>query len=206
MAPISLWLVEDEHRYRDPFQALIETTDDFVLAASFESYDAIPRRLAAPDLVVMDLHLPGTSGIDATRALRRRLDVPVVVLTTSDDPEHLFGALAAGASGYVVKGAEPDRMFTALREAHDGGTYFSPSVARYVLDRLGPTGHAVPTLTKRETEVLRGLAEGHSKAGIGRILHLSPHTVDTHVRGLYRKLHVQNAAAAAARGVREGLV
>ena len=118
----------------------------------------------------------------------------------------MFDALRAGASGYVVKGTPPDQMFTALREAHAGGTYFAPSVARHVLGFFAEPEPLEEPLTEREREVLRELAAGRTKAGIAERLFLSPHTVDTHLRNVYTKLHVKTAAEAAAKGVRNGLV
>ncbi|MEL6616076.1 MAG: response regulator transcription factor [Bacteroidota bacterium] len=207
--PKILWLVEDEPRYRVPFERLILTTDEFVLDRSFACFEDLlaTRRVGVPwpDLVVMDLHLPGTDGIDGTRLLAAQ-ELPVVVLTTSDDPPTVYRALEAGASGYVVKGTDPERMFTALREASEGGTYFSPSVARHVLRRIAGARPPTEPLSPREVEVLRELAEGRSKARIAEALCISPHTVDTHLREVYRKLRVKTAAAAAAAGVRSGLI
>lgn len=209
--PLILWLVEDERRFREPFERLIQTAPDFHLRRSYERYEALTADLdigvPEPDLVVMDLQLPGVDGTEGIRDLARRCPgLPVVVLTSSDDPPSVYRTLAAGASGYVVKGTEPERMFTALREAHAGGTYFSPSVARHVLGRFVQMDSRSDALSVRETEVLRELAAGRSKAEIAEVLYLSPHTVDTHLRSVYRKLHVKTAAAAAAAGVREGLI
>ena len=208
--PISLWLVEDDPLYQAPFARLVETTEQFALGRTFDEYEALVACLSVggdgPDLVVMDLHLPRLDGPEATRDLRQRLpDVPIVVLTISDDPASVAEALGAGASGYIVKGTPPELMFRALREAHSGGTYFAPSVARHVLGHFSAPAPLEEPLTEREQEVLRELAGGLSKARIADALYLSPHTVDTHVRSVYRKLHAKNAAEAAAKAVRIGL-
>lgn len=210
---LSLYLVEDERRFRDPFAALLATTDAFDLTQAFEQYEELSAYLdlvpppPLPDLVVMDLVLPGTSGLDALRDLKRRYPgLPAVVLTSLDDPVSVVEALEAGARGYVVKGTRPDAMLMALREAHAGGTYFSPSVARHVLGQFAPAPTPEASLTDREVEVLRGLAQGRTKADIAEMLYLSPHTVDNHMRAVYRKLHAKNAAEAAAKGVRSGLI
>lgn len=216
--PVSLWIVDDEPGYREPFGRLIATTDAFRLDAEFETYEdlvsyveatsaAMDRDVALPDIVVMDLKLPGVGGVEATGDLLQRWpDVTVVVVTTSDDPASVFAVLRAGARGYVVKGTEPDRMFRALLDAHAGCMYFPPSVARHVQRHFAAPDPLEEPLSSRESEVLSGLVDGLSKAGIAERLNLSPHTVDTHLRNVYRKLHVKTAAAAAAKGVRNGLV
>jgi len=213
LSTLTLWLVEDEPGYRAAFERLIATSDEFRLDAVFEQYASLLAHLETydaslvPDLIIMDLMLPGMSGYEATKDLRQRLpNVPVVVLTSLDNPESVFKALQAGASGYIVKGTLPERMFTAMREAHAGGTYFAPSIARFVLGHFAAPAPPDESLSERECEVLRELAAGRTKAGIAEVLFLSPHTVDKHLRNIYRKLHVNTAAAAAAKGVRTGLV
>lgn len=205
-SPIDTWLVEDEPRYRRSFEALLGTTDAFVLTASVEQYEDLPLAIGPPGLVVMDLQLPGVDGIEATRALRRRWPaLPVVMLTFRDEAEPVFEALRAGASGYVVKGSRPDDLFRAMAEACDGGTFFSPSVARHVQRHFADPASGA-ALSEREVEVLQGLADGLSKDAIADRLFLSPHTVDTHKRSLYVKLHARTAAEATAKGVRAGYI
>jgi len=208
--PLTLWLIEDEERFRAPFERLIGTTSEFHLERAFERYEeaaAFFEVAPPPDLVVLDLKLPGLSGSAAVRDLQRRHPrIPVVILTTSDHPDVVFDVLRAGASGYVVKGTEPDRILTALREAHAGGSYFSPSVARHVLSHFTAAPHLAEPLSSRECDVLRELAGGRSKAQIAAALYLSPHTIDSHLRTIYRKLHVNTAAEATAKAVRYGLV
>ena len=204
--PLRLWLVEDEPAYSTSFERLVGASDEFVLDASFDCFEDVPRRPARrPDLVVMDLQLPGLGGIEATRRLRgRHPGIRVVVLTLVDTADAVFEALRAGASGYVVKGTRPAEIFRSLREAHAGGTYFSPSVARHVLRFFAPPAESA--LSAREREVLTALSRGLSKAKIADLLFLSPHTVDTHVRNVYDKLEVRTAAEAVAKGVRAGLI
>ena len=207
LSPITLWLVEDLPQYSRPFAQLLDASREFHLARVFDRFEAAGLALAdgpAPDLVVMDLKLPGVGGIEAIARLRERApSLPVVAMTLSDDPADVYAAVRAGARGYVVKGARREQIFAALREAYDGGAYFSPSVARYVLERFAPPESAQP-LTEREHDVLEGLAAGLSKAEIAERLFLSPHTVDTHVRKVYGKLEARTAAQAAAEGVRRG--
>lgn len=225
--PIALWLVEDEPRYSRPFARLIERAPDFVLARTFATYEEVlgligragrvgggragggraPDGVETPDLVVMDLQLPGIGGIEATRDLRARLgDVTVVVLTNADDPDSIFGALRAGASGYLLKESPAQEVLASLREAHRGGTSFPPSVARHVLGFFAPEPAGEEPLSPREREVVEHLALGLSKAQIGDALCLSRHTVDSHLRNVYAKLHARSAAEAVAKAVRQGII
>ena len=210
--PTTLWIVEDNRDFREAFRRLIAATEDLSLRAEFESYELLQEHIKAgpvvlPSLVVMDLSLPGLDGVDAMADLRSRYpDLGIVVLSSSDAPESVFAAVRAGARGYVVKGTRGETIYAALREAHRGGTYFSPAVARHVLGHFSAPREMEELLSEREKEVLGELASGRSKATIAERLFLSPHTVDSHVRNIYRKLHVTTATEAVAKGVRGGLV
>ena len=213
MSKIRLWLVEDDARFRSAFRQLIEAGSDFDLELVCESFEELEEAVEAnpappaPDLIVMDLNLPGIQGIEAIRVLRERYHgVAITVLSSLDTPEAVFAALRAGASGYVVKGSRSSTVLSALHEAHRGGTYFSPGVARHVIGHFRLSSDVVEPLSSREVEVLAALADGMSQSAIAEALFLSPHTVDSHVRNIYRKLHVRTAAQAVAKGVRGGLV
>ena len=209
---LTLWLVEDEPRFSEPFSYLIASTNEFALAHTFGSYEeaavVLDRELwPPPEIVVMDYHLPGANGIAATRDLKRRLPtVPVVVLTGNDKPDLIFQALQAGASGYIVKGTDSERVLAAIREAYHGGLAFPPSVAAHVLAFFRAGSEDKVRLSEREREVVELLARGLSKARIAKALYLSPHTVNTHLCNVYEKLHAHSAAEAVAKAMRMRII
>jgi DNA-binding NarL/FixJ family response regulator len=219
--------VEDDRRYRRSLEELLEGTDDFRLVESFGTAEsALARARAAGgsagtprwDLVLMDLELPGMSGIEAIRRLGELAPgASVVALTVFREPGTVLEAICAGADGYLAKRLPPDDILEELRSVMEGGSTLSPGVARTVLRllrRLGaPEGASGPTdgpsrldLTEREREVLRCLVEGLSYRRTAAELDISHNTVRSHVRSIYSKLQVQNVAQAVGRAIREGLV
>ena len=208
---LTLWLVEDEPAYQDAFARLVASTDDLRLGETFSSYAELNDRLRTdagrgmPDLVVMDIRLPGVDGIEATRRFRATVKtVPVLVLTNIDDPDTVFAALRAGASGYVLKDRIVDALELAVRQTARGGMGFSPGVARHLGAFFAPA--APSPLTAREEEVIRLMARGFSQKRIAEELFISPHTVDTHVRNLYAKLHTSSGLEAVAIATRMDII
>lgn len=220
--------VEDDRRYRESLQTLLEHSGDFVLVDSFPSADAaIAKVLEARrsggaahwDLVLMDLDLPGTDGIAATRRLKDLLpSVIVVVLTVFEESHTVLRAICAGADGYLAKRAPPAEILYELRSVISGGAPLSAGVARTVLELIrrdaeggGPTGYRKDRgsrldLTERELDVLRCLVGGMSYKRVGHHLGISLDTVRSHVRSVYSKLQVHSVAQAVSRALREGLV
>ena len=167
----------------------------------------------APDLAVMDISMPGISGIEATRRIRATCPATrVLVLTVSPDPETVTEAVAAGACGYLLKDAEPADIVMGIRFASAGGSLLSAPVAAGLLERVSaPSEPAIPDevrtrLSERELEVLRLLAEGKENAEIAEELVISPQTVKNHVSSLLAKLEVENRLQAAVAAVRGRLV
>lgn len=166
-----------------------------------------------PDVVLMDLHMPEMSGVEATRQLAAASAVPVVILTVSADERDVLEALRAGARGYVLKDAPLPEIVASLRAAAAGDAWLSPRVAGSLLERVraydgGPPegAAAADELSAREREVLRLLTAGSDNAAIGRELHLSAGTVRKHVSSILAKLGVENRVEAAVYAVRNGLV
>jgi DNA-binding NarL/FixJ family response regulator len=181
-------------------------------AADGEQGVALVEKLA-PDLAVMDISMPGISGIEATRRIRASCPATrVLVLTVSPDSETVTEAVAAGACGYLLKDAEPDDLVMGIRFASVGGSLLSAPVAEGLLERVSsPPEPAIPEevrtrLTERELEVLRLLAQGKENAEIAEDLVISPQTVKNHVSSLLAKLEVENRLQAAVAAVRGGLV
>ena len=162
-----------------------------------------------PDVLVMDIQMPGQNGIEATREIAAAApEVAVLMLTMFDDDESLFAAMRAGALGYVLKGAAPDSIIRAIGAVAEGEAIFSPGVARRTLSFLHSRVDSVPAfpeLTARERDVLGLIAGGESNAAIARKLVLSPHTVSNHISSIFAKLQVASRAEAIVRARREGL-
>ena len=213
-APARAWLVEDEPHYRNVFEFLIGQTVRIRLTASFASAeDALAEARtvapgAQPALVVLDVQLPGLDGVAALPALARALPgTRIVILTARDDPETLFGALRAGAQGYLLKDSPAETILGGLHQALAGAMLVPAPVARRVLAHFreaGPT--ADYGLTDRERDVLRGMVEGKTQKEIAAALFISPPTVNGHVQSVYRKLAVHTASGAVSKAVGERLV
>jgi DNA-binding NarL/FixJ family response regulator len=167
----------------------------------------------SPDVVVMDLSMPGTSGIDATRRLvDANPDLGVLVLTMSDDDASVFASLRAGARGYVLKGAGSEELVSAVRSVGRGEAVYGAAVAgrirRFLTEGLGPTPPGVtpfPELTLREREILDLLADGHSNGEIAKALFISPKTVRNNLSAVYAKLQVADRTQAVVRARQAGL-
>jgi DNA-binding NarL/FixJ family response regulator len=213
--PLTVWLVEDNRAFRETLSRLLSRSPGIECQHAIGNAERALRLVdeeSAPDLILLDINLPGLDGIEAVRRFKKIAPKTLVLmLTVFDDNERVFEAICAGANGYLHKTASIDQIVSALREAHAGGAPMSPAIARKVLEMFGRIRGttAAPEhapLTTREHEVVRALAEGHSMSEISAQLDISYHTVDSHLRHIYAKLHVRSATAAVARAVREGLV
>lgn len=198
-------LVDDQALVRAGLARILGPEDGFEVVAEFaDGADLLAGLPApAPDLVLMDVRMPRVNGIDATRALRGHPDPPpVLVLTTFDDDEVLWGAIEAGAAGFVLKDASAAELIGAARAVAGGGAWFDRAVAPRVLGayrRAAPRRRAVrrlDQLTEREHQVLQLMARGATNAEIARALHLGEATVKSHVRSIFAKLGARDRAAA----------
>jgi DNA-binding NarL/FixJ family response regulator len=207
-------LVADDHpTFRRGLSALLETLEEFTVvgeASDGESVVAMAGELK-PDVVVMDLNMPGVNGVEATRRIvAQHPDAAVLVLTMLDEDESVFAAMRAGARGYVVKGADTDDVVRALESVARGDAVFGPAVATRVLSYLTRPLSArdpvlFPELSDREREVLELIARGRSNIDIARELVLSPKTVRNHVSSVFTKLQVSDRAEAIVRARKAGL-
>ncbi len=209
-AVITVLLVDDQRLVRAGLRMLIEdTTDLAVIGEAADGVEAV-RRFAelAPDLVVMDLRMPGLDGVAATRQILAMAPrAKVLVLTTFDDDDHLFPALAAGAAGYFVKDTDPAVLLDAIRRTVDGDLLFSPMLLRRLVDRAlsaraAPSPAPAPDLTPRELDVLRLVAAGYGNQEIAERLHLGVSTVKSHIANLLEKTGTDNRVRLAVYAVR----
>ena len=211
-----VWLVEDDAHYREAVAELVATHVRSVEA--FGSVEAVLARVDSvgkgepeggwPEVVLLDVNLPGLSGIEGLSQLKSRLPGSVVVmLTIRDDAETIYAALGAGASGYLLKSASPDELLAAIREARAGGMLMQRQVARLVLASFEARA-TVPDygLTPREHDTLELLVAGLTMKEVAARMGVSYHTVDTHVRHVYAKLQVRSRGGAVAKALRERIV
>jgi DNA-binding NarL/FixJ family response regulator len=208
---IAVALVEDLRTTREGLAALLSASG-FRVTGAFRSIEEAFAPLAGgcADVVLLDIGLPGASGIEGTRRLREaRPELAILILTVYADEEHVFDAICAGAYGYLLKDTPPERLLAAIREVVAGGAPMSPEIARKVIGSFqrDPLATAKSdALTLRETEVLTLLAAGHSYKTAASRLALSPDTVRFHVRNIYDKLHVHSKSEAVARALRGRLL
>lgn len=216
--------IEDDPRYRAGVERLLERAEAFRLAGAFGSAEEALRAAERDglgkrwDVVLMDLELPGMSGIDATRRFKERWpQSKVVVLTVFEEPRTVLEAICAGADGYLLKSASGEEILDQLHVALGGGASLTPGVARTVLGMLREplprprrdadvTPPARMDLTPREQDVLRALVQGLAYKQVASTLDISVDTVRYHIKAIYRKLQVHGVAEAVTRAVRERLV
>ncbi|HEX3745585.1 MAG TPA: response regulator transcription factor [Bryobacteraceae bacterium] len=210
--PIRVAIVEDERRTREGLRALIEGSAGFHCVGCWGSVEeAIPAiRPAAPHVTLLDLGLPGMSGIEGIGALRGRWpESTFVVLTVYEDSERVFDALCAGAGGYMLKNTPPVKLLEALREAVSGGAPMSSEIARRVIDifrRFRPPEKSPHNLTPHELRLLKLLVEGYSYKSAAAALGVSINTIAFHVQNVYGKLQVHSKSEAVARALREHML
>lgn len=210
MPPLRLLLVDDHALFRDGLVALLSYQDDLTVVGQAEdTEDALAQaRALRPDVVLMDIELPGEDGVSATRRLTTELPgVTVVMLTANDDSQALFDAIKAGAQGYLIKSMRARELLEQLRALARGEAAISRRLAARILEELGAGAHgSAPeeALTAREMEVLELLVERLSNAEIAHRLVISEHTVRNHTKNILAKLHLRNRHQAAAYGVARG--
>lgn len=209
----AVWIVEDNALYRDTVQDLIQRSERLHCSRTFVECESALAMLddgkELPRLILMDLGLPGMSGIEGTRQVRLRSpSIPVVMLTVHQSNDRIFEAICAGASGYLLKSATGDEILRSLENVLDGGAAIDTQIARRMLDMFArmATPHADYGLSRREHQILQLLVDGNTKQQIAERLFLSPHTIDGHVRSIYMKLHVNNRSGAVAKALREHLL
>jgi DNA-binding NarL/FixJ family response regulator len=212
-APLQILLADDSEAFRAGLAALLAAVDDMSLVgAATDGDQAIAAALdLQPDVVLMDLNMPGRNGIEATRAIVSAAPhIAVLVLSMHEDDESVFAAVQAGARGYLVKGARQAELLRALRSVAEGGAVFGPAIARRMFDFFAAAARAsavtpFPDLTAREREILDLIARGHGNPEIARRLFLSPKTVRNHISHIFAKLQVADRAHAIVRARDAGL-
>jgi DNA-binding NarL/FixJ family response regulator len=211
---IAVSIIEDNHYMRQGWRAILEGVDDFIVLGDYENCESAfaVADIGDSDVVLMDIGLPGMSGIEGVKYLRELYpNMAIVMCTVHDDDQHIFDALCTGAVGYLLKKTPPEELIISLRDAANGGSPMTPNIARRVIN----TFHQAPAasrrdepdqLTPREQEVLEHLAEGNSYIAIAEALGISLNGVRFHIRGIYEKLQVHSSSEAIAKGLKKRLL
>lgn len=200
---IRIAIVEDDPRVSTALARVIDEASGFCCISSYSSAElaiaGIPKE--TPDAVLMDINLPGMSGVECVQRLKELMPkLEIVILTVYDDSDQVFNALQAGASGYLLKRTPPDEILKAIRDVTQGGAPMSSSVARKVVQsfqKQGLSPRESENLSKREEEVLAYVAKGYINKEIAHFLSVSVETVRSHLKSIYDKLHVRSRTAAA---------
>jgi DNA-binding NarL/FixJ family response regulator len=210
-ATINVWLIEDNDAFRNALVRVIRQIETMDCPRTFSSCEDALKALATgtpPDVILLDVGLPGMSGIEGIRHIKATAPATqVIMLTMFDDHDKVFKSICAGASGYLLKTSAPEKITESIQEALAGGAPMNSRVARSVLDMFAKLAapQADYGLTSREKEVMELMVRGLIKKEIADQLSLSYHTIDTHLRNIYQKLHVHTRTGAVAKVLKEKL-
>ena len=209
---IKIVLYEDNPQLREGLSMLLNGSDGFEVVAAFKNCNNVMDEVEAlqPDVVLMDIDMPGTNGIDGLKLIRQKNpDVKVLMLTVFDDNKNVFDAIRNGANGYLLKKTPPAKLLEYIQEAHSGGAPMSSSIATQVLKMFSeantPSGDDYH-LSEREKEVLQLLVNGYSYKMIASEMYISIDTVRSHIKKIYEKLHVNSKSEAVAKAFKDRLV
>ncbi|HLT73808.1 MAG TPA: response regulator transcription factor [Ohtaekwangia sp.] len=205
----SALLYEDNDELRESIRTLLELSGEVSVVGDFkQATDVVSQvRQFAPSIVLMDIDMPGITGIEAVKQIRGfNRELPILMLTVFDDNANVFNALCAGASGYLLKKHVSSRLLSSINEVLDGGAPMSPAIARMVLSSMHTPATKTYDLTIREREILASLSKGNSYKLIAAGLEISIDTVRTHIKNIYAKLEVHSQTEAVSKAINEKLV
>jgi len=206
-------IYEDNQVFRESLIRLLTSNPAFEVSGDFQNCNHVEEdiRTLQPDVVLMDIQMPGVNGLKGLDVIRRiSSDIKVIMLTVFEDNQNIFDAICRGANGYLLKHSTPAQIFNAIDEVLKGGAPLTPSIASRVLGLLSahktsPAGNEYQ-LTPREKEILESLVEGNSYKMIGSTLGISTETVKTHIKRIYEKLQVNSQTEAVSKAMKEKLV
>ncbi len=210
---IKVAIFEDSKPLRESLEQLVNSREDMICTGAFVDANHLIRGMEAanPDVVLMDINMPGISGIEAVQIIKEKFpNVQILMQTVFEENDKIFAALCAGASGYMLKKTTPQKMIEAIQETYNGGAPMTASVAVKVLQMFrhqsAVTKNEFIDLSEREKEILGWLVKGKSYNAIAETCFVSIDTVKTHVRHIYEKLHVHSKSEAVAKAIHQKLV
>ncbi len=204
---ISVIIVEDDAEIRQLLYLLISKSNRFNCIGQFSTCESAltPILELVPDVVLMDIELPGISGIEGVTKIRETTEnSDFIMLTIRDDDESIFASLRAGATGYLLKDTPPGTLLNAIEDVYNGGSPITPSIARRVTQSFQPNSES--PLSERETQVLAELCDGKSYSHIAEQFFISGHTVRAHIKNIYKKLHVNSRAQAVSEALKKRII
>ncbi|HIB48550.1 MAG TPA: response regulator transcription factor [Flavobacteriaceae bacterium] len=207
IAPIKICIVEDDALILKSLQQVLNNAEGFQVTGTFFSAEAALEILKdhCPDVLLLDIDLPGISGIEAISKLKHlQPELNIVMLTVHEESELVFSALRNGAVGYLVKGSSSKFLLQGIQDVYEGGAPMSPSIARQVIASFTPQTEHV--LSDRELEVLEKLSSGTNNRQIAEDLFVSTNTVKAHIKNIYKKLHVNSRAEAVSKAIKKGWI
>lgn len=202
-------IIEDDALLREHLRLLLGGESTIEVVGAFGSAeDALPTlKEISPDVMLVDIGLPGMSGIEFIRRAKSLLpDAEIMAFTVFEDRDTVFSALKAGATGYILKGTTPRELVEALHGLYEGGSPMSPKIARAIIMDFQEMGDEQYVLTPREKEILSAVEKGLSYKEIAEKLNVSPHTVHTHIKNIYEKLHAKSRSEAILKAKRRGII
>src|SRR5262245_1643228 len=213
MKAIRVCIFEDNTQLRDSLFNLVEASEGFVCVGSYANCDDVIEKISSvkPDVILMDIELPGMSGIDAVRIIKEKFpDAKILMETIFEDDEKVFQSICNGAEGYILKNTPPDEILDAIREIHEGGAPMTPAIALKVMRmfKQNLSGHKDDSfnLSSREKEILRCLVEGMSYKLIAASCFISIDTVHGHIKNIYKKLQVHSKSEAVVKAIKGRIV
>lgn len=206
---ITVSIVEDDKDIRESLALIIDGTPEYSCKNSYSDCEtAIPEIIKEPpDVLLMDIGLPGISGIEGVKILREKaLNLDILILTIQEDDDSVFESLSAGAAGYLIKDTPPSILLDAIKDVHHGGSPMSSSIARKVISSFQKSDNIKTKLTQREREILNHFSKGSTYQIVAETLFLSEETIKTHAKNIYRKLEVKSKAEAVNVAYQKGIL